>query len=81
MILISKVLFGSVVLATLAGSVLLPDAADVARSLAASLRWPGTAADAKTLQRAADAEAPLAPHGSLHCTGSCDIWALLAQIR
>jgi hypothetical protein len=93
MILISKVVFGSVAVATLAGSVVFTDAVEAARNMASTLQWGSTAAVQPTGPQQPVAErlpvpdthqAPYAvgqfPSTLQHCPGRCDI-GLLFSIR
>ena len=94
MIIISKLLFGSVAVATLAGSVVFTNALETARSFADSMRL-----DSSAEIRTSDLPQPIAQQpavrqpgeegaGSLqlpsalqHCPGSCGIHLMLSQIH
>ncbi len=79
MILVSKLVFGSVALATLAGSVIFPDAGE-----AASTRWGPTAQ--ALLAELRQAEAVGNNNGQLppampNCSDRCDVGHLFSNLR
>lgn len=93
MILVSKLVLGSVAMATVAGSVVFTDAVEAARSMTASMGWGSEAQGRAAVAQPVVMEQPAAwqPHaqthgsgqfpGSLqHCPGRCDI-GMLFQIR